>query len=1060
MNFINDDLNIPRALSLMHDMLKDDKLGGKQKLELIADFDEIFANVEPSAVAATAADVVVAARHVVKQGGVRSLIVFDFDERDSNDLERYQQARQLLEQANCPTRLVTLDELVSIGEQTGWDFLPEHADGPERLAMILHSSGSTGKPKGAMLTEAAVAQWWLDTPESFPTISVMFMPLNHGMGKLALTYILRKGSLAYFTVKPDMSTLFEDIRLSRPTMLSFFPRIFELIYQHYQNEVAKLVDKGVAESEASEEIKQKMRFSYLGDRLTAGLVGSAPTPQVVKDFIVDCFQIPLKEGYGNTEAGSGSITMDDMIQRPNVIDYKLVDVPELGYFSTDKPYPRGELCYKSRFATKGYYKDPEATAALFDEDGFTLTGDIVEERGPDHVVLIDRRKDCRKLSQGEYVAVGPLGTLFEAGSAAIEQIYIYGNSSKAYLLAVVVPNITAIKAELGSNPEPHRIKALIKQELQSVARSQQMKSFEVPRDFIIETEPFSAENGLLSSVRKRLRPQLKMKYGERLEAIYSEHESTLKQSLEALKDPHNDLTTLEKLSKLIAIELSLEHIDSSLPQTFAELGGDSLSAVSFSLAIEDVFGVSIAGDSILSPTGSIAKWAQEIDGLRNNQDNRASFNSIHGANATEVHARDLKLEDFLDQQWSAQIDSCEPASTENRTVLLTGANGFLGRTVCIQWLEKLAATDGKLICIIRAQDNARAKARLDQVFSSSADLQQHYGNLAEKHLEVLAGDAGEEFLGIGEQQFNDLAKRVDRICHVAALVNHRLAYKHLFGPNVAGTAEIIRMASTSKIKTIDFVSTEGVIPLLDASSSNNEDALPVDTVPMVDAYAAGYATSKWAGEVLLRKARQQLGVPVNILRGNMMLAHQKHVGQINAADMFTRLLYSIIVTGIAPYSFYPLSETGTKQQAHYDGLPVDVVASTIVGVGNTNHTDCRAFNINNYHDDGCSFDSFTDWIETAGYPVTRIDSYQQWYDRFKEKLTTLPEDQKQHSALEILSAFETPDQLGAGLVICCDNFRQLSKELLPAGLPHIDEAFIHKCLADMKHLGLGTDHGL
>lgn len=192
--------------------------------------------------------------------------------------------------------------------------------------------------------------------------------------------------------------------------------------------------------------------------------------------------------------------------------------------------------------------------------------------------------------------------------------------------------------------------------------------------------------------------------------------------------------------------------------------------------------------------------------------------------------------------------------------------------------------------------------------------------MADKHLEVLAGGAGEEFHGIGEQPFIDLAKRVDRIC---------------------------------------YVSTEGVIPLLDSSSSNNDD-----------------------------------------------------------------------------------------------GLPVDVVASTVVGVATSKHSDCRAFNINNYHDDGNSFDSFTHWIETAGYTLTKIDSYQQWYDRFKEKLTTLPEDQKQHSALEILGAFEKQNQLGSGMAISCDNFKLLAKALFPGDLPHIDEAFIHKCLADMQHLGL------
>jgi fatty acid CoA ligase FadD9 len=514
---------------------------------------------------------------------------------------------------------------------------------------------------------------------------------------------------------------------------------------------------------------------------------------------------------------------------------------------------------------------------------------------------------------------------------------------------------------------------------------------------------------------------------------------------------------LEKLTKLIAIELSLEQLDSTSPSTFSELGGDSLGAVSFSLAIEDVFDVSIAGDSILSPTGCLRKWAGEIENQLSDDDKRADFTEIHKKNASRLDAKDLSLDRFLGEEWLDQISSCQPLEGNNKTVLLTGANGFLGRAVCMQWLEKLSQIDGKLICIIRARDDNSAKARLEQVFSDATpELKMQYQSLADKHLEVIAGDAGEKYLGVGEKRFSELAQQVDRICHVAALVNHRLAYQHLFGPNVAGTAEIIRLATTFRKKGIDFVSTEGVIPLLDPTAENNEEALPRESVPLADTYAAGYASSKWAGEVLLRNANEQCGIPVNILRGNMMLAHQHYPGQINTADMFTRLLFSVVTTGLAPQSFYPIGMDGTKQQGHYDGLPVNIVAATVIAAADFNNSEqCLAFNINNYHNDGCSLDSFVDWIESAGNDVTRIDDYQAWFDRFRDKLNTLPEKQRQQSALEILGAYEQPDQLSANLRIDCNNFKKIASSLDNGqGIPHLDEAFIHKCLRDMSFLGV------
>ncbi|KAA6171606.1 hypothetical protein F3K50_17200 [Pseudomonas marginalis] len=69
-----------------------------------------------------------------------------------------------------------------------------------------------------------------------------------------------------------------------------------------------------------------------------------------------------------------------------------------------------------------------------------------------------------------------------------------------------------------------------------------------------------------------------------------------------------------------------------------------------------------------------------------------------------------------------------------------------------------------------------------------------------------------------------------------------------------------------------------------------------------DTYAAGYALSKWASEVLLREAHSHYGLPVTTFRSSMILAHSKYPGQLNVPDMFTRLLLSIALTGIAPSS--------------------------------------------------------------------------------------------------------------------------------------------------------------
>ena len=218
----------------------------------------------------------------------------------------------------------------------------------------------------------------------------------------------------------------------------------------------------------------------------------------------------LMEGYGSTEAGV--VYIDGQVQRPPVIDYKLVDVPDLGYFHTDRPHPRGELLVKTENMFPGYYKRPEVTAEVFDADGYYRTGDIVAEVGPDQLVYLDRRNNVLKLSQGEFVTVSKLEAVF-GDSPLVRQIYVYGNSARAYLLAVIVPTADALSRSGGDIAS---LKPLISESLQNVAKAAGLQSYEVPRDFIIETTPFTLENGLLTGIRKLARPKLKEHYGDRL----------------------------------------------------------------------------------------------------------------------------------------------------------------------------------------------------------------------------------------------------------------------------------------------------------------------------------------------------------------------------------------------------------------------------------------------------------------------------------------------------------------------------------------------------------------
>ena len=131
----------------------------------------------------------------------------------------------------------------------------------------------------------------------------------------------------------------------------------------------------------------------------------------------------------------GGIASDGSVL--STTNIKLIDVPEMGYFTTDSP-PRGEICVRTPSMIDGYFKSPEITAEKF-VDGYFLTGDIGVMEDDSKVRIIDRRKNLFKLSQGEFVSPERLEELYTGASCLISQMYVYGNSLQANIVAVVVP---------------------------------------------------------------------------------------------------------------------------------------------------------------------------------------------------------------------------------------------------------------------------------------------------------------------------------------------------------------------------------------------------------------------------------------------------------------------------------------------------------------------------------------------------------------------------------------------------------------------------------------------
>ncbi|MEV0337047.1 carboxylic acid reductase [Nocardia sp. NPDC050717] len=1008
----------------------------------------ILDETQPRVFAVDTAHLAIAVDVVLAGSAPRTLLVFDHHADDGDHRDALAAARARLAEAGSTIAVHTVDDTVSRGRSLDPAPLTVPAAGEDPLAMLIYTSGSTGTPKGAMYTQRLVTAGW-QPARPIAVITVNFLPMSHIAARLTLNATLARGGTAYFAAAPDMSTLFEDLALVRPTEIFLVPRVCDMILQQFRSEVERRTRPGADLTALGEQVKAELREQFLGGRLMTVLCGSAPIAPELRSFVESVLRLRLHDGYGSTETGGGVI-FDTKVMRPPVLDYKLVDVPELGYFRTDKPYPRGELLLKTTTMIAGYYRRPEVTAEVFDEDGFCRTGDVVAELAPDRLAYVDRRNNVLKLSQGEFVTISRLEAIF-AGADLVRQIYVYGSSERAYLLAVVVPTEAAL------DRPADQLRAALAAALHRVAVVAELEPYEIPRDFLIEPEPFTIANGLLSGVGKLLRPKLKQRYGARLDALYDEVARDQETELASLRRDAAGLSVDEVVARAARAVLGCAATDLRPDARFGDLGGDSLAALSYSTLLRELLDVDVPVNVLLAPDSDLARLAGYIRREREPDTRRVDAATVHGVDATTIRADDLALAAFLDTATLQAAHHIPAAATAARTVLITGANGYLGRFLLLTWLERLAPRGGRVICVVRGGDAGSARARLDAVFETDGALRDRFRALAADTLEVVPGDIGEPNLGLDAATWQRLAQDVDLIVHSAALVNHVLPYAQLFGPNVVGTAEVIRLALTATRKPVSYLSTVAVAAQGE-SFAEDGDVRTMSPVRRVDeTYANGYGNSKWAGEVLLRAASDTFGLPVAVFRSDMILAHSEHPGQLNVPDVFTRLLLSVLVTGLAPMSFYRTDSQGRRQRAHYDGLPADFVAAAITDLGAAATGGYRTYDVVNPHDDGISLDVFVDWLIEAGHRVDRIADYDEWFRRFETALRALPEDQRKHTLLPLLHAYRRPGRPLAGSALPAEGFRAAVRAAgigAERDIPHLGPELIGKYVSDLTCLGL------
>lgn len=296
-----------------------------------------------------------------------------------------------------------------------------------------YTSGTTGDSKGVKLSHnniVAAGRCTMVRIDMQPGETIIsYLPYTHSFEQALLGFCLtRMVRIGFFSGDP--ARIVEDCGKLQPNLFPSVPRLYNKIYAKLKSRLSEatgckrwLANKAVAAKEANynangaithgcyDSLVFKKMKALLGGQVRYMVTGSAPIDKTVIDFLKICFCCPIAEGYGLTESSAASCFMDvedtvtGHVGGPlENIKIRLKDLPEMSYLSSDKPYPRGEICMKGPSIFSGYYKREDKTAEAFTDDGWFLTGDVGMVFPNGSIKIIDRSKNIFKLSQGEYIA--------------------------------------------------------------------------------------------------------------------------------------------------------------------------------------------------------------------------------------------------------------------------------------------------------------------------------------------------------------------------------------------------------------------------------------------------------------------------------------------------------------------------------------------------------------------------------------------------------------------------------------------------------------------------------
>ena len=444
--------------------------------------------------------------------------------------------------------LTSLEELMTVGDSVAPERLQAAKDSVDRhdLATVIYTSGTTGTPKGVMLTHDNLTSNTKCLGQLFyvneKTRFFSYLPLSHIFERQVVMAYMNRGATVYYA--ENMATILNDLNEVKPHVFTTIPRLLEKVHAtvllkgnkmkgmekkifdwainlgyEFNDEHHNSVFYNLKLRIADKFVYAKVRES-LGNSLEVIILGGATIqPKISK--LLTAMKMPVMEGYGLTET-SPVIAVNSPVTKH--IKIGTVGFP-VGNVDV-KISEEGEILVKGSTVMKGYFKSPETTAEVIDNEGYFHTGDkgVIEEGG--YLRLTGRVKEIFKTSMGKYISPSLVeNKMLE--SPFINSIMVVGEGQK-FAAALIVPNFEQVRLwckgqqlsfandlEMIQNKE---VNALFRKEVDALNKS--LGDYERVMRFELLPCDFSAEKGEVTSTMKMRRNVIAEHYKTQIEGLF------------------------------------------------------------------------------------------------------------------------------------------------------------------------------------------------------------------------------------------------------------------------------------------------------------------------------------------------------------------------------------------------------------------------------------------------------------------------------------------------------------------------------------------------------------